>query len=167
MSLGRLSLCRYLNQVLYSSYKFSLCTLTGKSFLVMLTDEICYFLLWFSERNAVARVMHWPVSVTHIPPVFVRYKHTMQRLVFPTQDCDVRKPQSISDCKQHSFTLVATMTLKELWWQERKCVFKYMCGIIKARWRNYPEHISNTQPHCSKCKNPFLQKLSGGGGWRL
>lgn len=128
----------------------------------MLTDDICYFLLWFSERNVVARVMHWPVY----PPVFVRYKHTMQRFVFPTQDCDVRKPQSISDCKQHSFTLEASMTitLKELGWQERKCVFKYMCGIIKARRRNYPEHTSNTQPHCSKGKDPFLQKLSGGGG---
>lgn len=166
MSLGRMSLCSYFNQMLYSSYKFSLCILTGKGFLVMLTDDICYFLLCFSERNAVAKVMHWPVSVMHIPPAFMRCKHTMQRFVFPTQDCDVRKPQSISDCKQHSFALVTTMTimLKELGWQERKCVFKYMHGLIKARRRNYPEHISNTQPHCSKCKDPFLQMLSGDGG---
>lgn len=64
-----ISLFWHFNWLFDSSHKSSLRILTGKAFfLVMLTNDICYFLFCISETDAVAEVTCCPVSVMYIPP---------------------------------------------------------------------------------------------------
>jgi hypothetical protein len=61
--------------------------------------------------------------------LFVKYKQTLQRFVFLTQDSETRRPQSVSDCKQHSTSLVATVDIKL---KKFRLARKEMCVYIHA-----------------------------------
>ena len=64
----------------------------------------------------------------YIPPAVCEIQ-TLQRFVFLTQDSETRRPQSVSDCKQHSTSLVATVDIKL---KKFRLARKEMCVYIHA-----------------------------------